>query len=115
MRAGPISRGLLTVSAPGWSHGPVLAAVAMRHRRTGLRPLALGWGLLVAGRSVHGRWMAEPLFVVGLDAGGAVTGSARLDPGGRVALSDAVAVLELPGGVIIPDSGTVLVWASVNL
>ena len=86
----------------------------MRHRRTGLHPLALGWGLLVAGRSVHGRWMAEPLFVVGLDAGGAVTGSARLDPGGRVALSGAVAVLELPGGVTMPESGTVLVWADAS-
>ena len=76
MCRGPISGGLLTVSAPGWSHRPVLAAVAMSHRRQGLRPLAMGWGLLVAGRSVHGRGMAEPLTVVGLDAGGGVTGSA---------------------------------------
>ena len=113
MRTGPISGGL-TVSAPGWSHGPVLAAVAMRHRRTGLRPLALGWGLLIAGRSVHGRGMAEPLAVVGLDAAGTVVGSSRLVPGGRVEMAGAVAVLELPAGVTVPQPGTVLTWAAVG-
>ncbi len=113
MRTGPISGGL-TVSAPGWSHGPVLAAAAMRHRRTGLRPLALGWGLLIAGGSVHGRGMAEPLAVVGLDAAGTVVGSSRLVPGGRVKMAGAVAILELPAGVTVPQPGTVLTWAAVG-
>ena len=94
-----------------WAHGVGTRVVARpgagsrRHetRRTGLRPLALGWGLLIAGGSVHGRGMAEPLAVVGLDAAGAVVGSSRLVPGGRVKMAGAVAILELPAGVTVPN------------
>jgi hypothetical protein len=114
MGAAPIPGGLLTVSAPGWSHGPVLAATTMRQRWIGLGPLPLGWGLLVAGRSVHGRGMREALTVVGLDAGGAVTGAIRLVPGGRVTMAGAVAILELPVGVTVPDTGRVLTWEAVG-
>ena len=113
MRARAIVAGPFRVSAAGWSHAPVMAASGLRHRRSGLCPLALGWGLLLAGRSVHGRGMAEPLTVVGLDAAGAVIGSTPLAPGGRVTFPGAVAVLELPAGVAVPDPGTALVWRPV--
>jgi hypothetical protein len=58
--------------------------------------------------------MAEPLAVVGLDAAGAVVGSSRLVPGGRVEVAGAVAVLELPARVTVPQPGTVLTWAAVG-
>jgi hypothetical protein len=86
----------------------------MRQRWNGLGALPLGWGLLVAGRSVHGRGMCEAVTVVGLDGGGGVTGATRLVAGGRVTMAGAVAVLELPADVTAPEEGTVLTWEVVG-
>jgi hypothetical protein len=58
--------------------------------------------------------MCEALTVVGLDAGGAVTGATRLVPGRRVTMAGAVAVLELPVGVTVPGARTVLTWGAAG-
>ena len=99
------------LSGDGWAHAPVLVARSPGERRAGLRPLALGWGLLLGGAAVHGRGMAEPLTVVGIDAAGTVTATTTLLPGRWVRLRDAAALLELPADVGPPLAGTVLGWA----
>lgn len=80
----------------GWSSGPVLATRTFAERWRGLRRRPAGTGLLLRGRSVHGMGMGGSLWAVGLDAGGAVVGVRRLDPGRVVWLAGATWVLELP-------------------
>lgn len=105
-RIGPV-----VLRATGWTHRPVAVASTWRTRRAGLAPLPLGWGLLIAGRSVHGRGLCAPLAVVGIDPAGVVIGAVTLRPGSLVKVAGAAAILELPVSVAIPDPGAVLAWA----
>ena len=96
MRGGSISMGSRR-RRPGGRTPRCWSPVAMGERRAGWRPLALGWGLLLGGAAVHGRGMAEPLAVVGIDAAG--SGDGQRQPRSRVGgceLAGAAAVLELP-------------------
>lgn len=106
--------GAVQVSASGWAHRPVAVAGSLRARRTGLRPMALGWGMVIGGRSVHARGMVEPLTVVGIDRDGIVVFVRRLRPGGLAFMPGAAAVLELPGHLPTPSPGDILGWAPID-
>jgi len=84
------------VAGPDWSSGPLLWACTPAERRRGLRPRPRGAGLLLAGRSVHGWGMAEPLRVVSLDAAGRVRRVALLPPGRVFVDAGARWIIELP-------------------
>ncbi|CAN5295945.1 hypothetical protein BH24ACT7_BH24ACT7_08460 [soil metagenome] len=76
--------------------------------------MALGWGMLIGGRSVHARGMVEPLTVVGIDRDRVVVSVRRLGLGGLASIPGAAAVLELPGHLPTPSPGDVLRWAPID-
>ena len=96
------------VAGPEWSSGPLLWARTHRARWRGLRPRAQGRGLLLAGRSVHGRGMKETLRVVSLDAAGRVRRVALLHPGRVFVDAGARGIIELPVSRPAPRVGMVL-------
>jgi hypothetical protein len=96
------------VAGAGWRSGPLLVARTHRERFRGLRPRPRGRGLLLAGRSVHGRGMREGLRVVSLDAAGRVRRVALLRPRGVFVDRGARWILELPLESGAPAEGTAL-------
>ena len=61
--------------------------------------------MLLAGSSVHGRGMVEPLAVVGIDARGVVVSTRTLPVGGMARLDGAHFALELPVEAPLPEAG----------
>lgn len=100
---------MLATGDRAWSSPPLVVASRMRRRLLGLRPWSLGHGMLIAGAAVHGRGMAEPLGVVGLDRSGRVVATRRLVPGAALLLDGAALVVELPGAHPLPEVGVRLV------
>ena len=68
--------------------------------------------MLIAGASVHGFGMKEALLVIGLDADGRVLQSGTLRPRRILWIRGATQMLELPAGLLPPERGAVLTWAS---
>ena len=99
---------MVEIAAPGWGPWPVLVARTRVERWRGLRPRAPGWGLVLAGRSVHGAGMREPLRVVSLDAAGRVRRAAVLLPGGLFWDAGARWIVELPMSRPVPPAGMAL-------
>jgi hypothetical protein len=93
----------------GWSSPPLVLAGSMRQRLVGLRPWSLGHGLIVAGATVHGIGMVEPLGVVALDRAGRVVAARLLAPGAALHLEGAAVTIEVPGGHPLPQVGVRLV------
>ena len=93
-----------------WTSPPVLFADTFYQRWKGLRPRPAGQGLLMRGRSVHGFGMKEPLFIVGLDAGGRVVGVRVLFPRRFASIPGARHILELPIDAEVPPQSVVLTW-----
>lgn len=52
--------------------------------------------VIIAGRSVHGWSISQPMDVLGLDASGRSLGVSELRPGRIVTFGDAVAIAEFP-------------------
>jgi len=99
---------VVEVFGAGWRSGPLLVACTRRERWRGLRPRARGGGLLLVGRSVHGRGMQEALRVVSLDALGRVRRVALLRPGAFFVDGGAKWIVEVPLGRGAPSEGTTL-------
>ncbi len=95
----------LASSADRWVSPPTVVARSLRARLTGLRPWSLGYGMLLAGASVHGRSMVEPLAVVGIDRCGRILGVERLVPGGIVRIRGAAMMLEMATSHPLPSTG----------
>ena len=99
---------MVELTGPGRASGRVRVARTPGERWRGLRPRPQGWGLLLAGCSVHGRGMRVPLRVASLDAAGRVRRVAWLRPGGLFFDPGAWWVLELPAGRPGPPVGMAL-------
>ena len=99
-----------TFATPDWSSPPVLIARTFRERRKGLTRAPAGQGMLIAGRSVHGLGMKEPLLTIGLDRERRVVGVRILRPRHLVFVRGARHMLELPIGTVPPPEGVVLTW-----
>lgn len=61
--------------------------------------------MLLAGSSVHGRGMVEPLALVGIDHNGVVVSVRALAPGDVARLPGAKFTVELPATVQLPEPG----------
>lgn len=94
----------------GWRSGPLRQADSFWRRWRGLRPRPSGFGLWLAGSSVHGLGMKEPVWVCGLDHDRMVVAVKTLLPGRVVRIAGASTTLELPHTNQPPAPGTVLTW-----
>lgn len=99
-----------TLAGGDWTSPRIFVADTFLRRWLGLRPRPGGMGILIAGRSVHGLGMKEPLVVVGLDARGCVIGTGNLLPRRIMWFKGAAQILELPSGQEPPPEGAVLSW-----
>lgn len=99
---------VVEVAGAGWRSGPLLLARTHRERWRGVRPGARGRGLLLAGRSVHGWGMREPLLVLSLDSTGRVRRVALLRPRAVFVDLGASWIIELPVGSGAPVEATIL-------
>ena len=99
----------LTTVAGEWSFWPVAVALSSGDRLRGIRRVPPGSGLLLWGRSVHGRGLSEGLIVVEIDADGTVVGTGWLRPGGLYVARRAGWLLEVPLGAGSPAIGARLV------
>ena len=93
-----------------WTSGPVRVADSFGGRLVGIHGAPPGWGVLIAGRSVHGMFILRRLWAVGLDKTLRVVGVRTLRPGGLAFFTNAAAVLELLRHRTPPQQGWVLRW-----
>ncbi len=91
-----------------WASPPLVVARSRLRRWRGLRPRPSGRGLLLAGSSVHGRGMQEPLRLIGVSDAGHVVSSVVLLPGTFRQLEGARYIVELPLEASAPALGSTL-------
>lgn len=89
-----------------------MVAVGFRERLAGIRGVPWDHGLLLWGRSVHGRGLRRALAVVAVDATGTVAGTRILRPGGVVVFRRPGWMLEIPAAAGVPAAGASLVMTA---
>ena len=90
------SRWFITLNSvnPPWNSAPVLVASTWIERWVGVR--GMHHRVLLPTGAVHGRGVASPIRVVGIDLNGTVVAVQVLDPGRFLWMAGAAWVLEMP-------------------
>ena len=78
---------------------PCVAVALPWHRYRGIRSAPPDHGVVLSGGQVHGHGTQSPLAILGVGADGRIVAESMLQPGGHVAIAQAVMIVELPLGV----------------